>query len=178
MRGQGRRGEEDAEESSREDIRVTRRTEKRERRGEQERKDRGWCRTKANRELNSPAAVQAALVIPWEAWAEDDAAEVCHRAATLSWRETNQGERTCHVSTEMAQWENKETATWGINMEGGQRALCLGVCVSFSTGINCCLCVRKCWGVATLLCFIWSCLCWKTVKEGLFLWVWEKVKGR
>lgn len=40
--------------------------------------------TKANGELNSPAAVQAALVIPWEAGAEDDAAEVCHRATTLS----------------------------------------------------------------------------------------------
>lgn len=40
--------------------------------------------TEANRELNSPGAVQAALVIPWEAWAKDDATEVCHGAATLS----------------------------------------------------------------------------------------------
>lgn len=45
---------------------------------------RARLQTEANRELNSPAAVQAALVIPWEAWAEDDAAEFCHGAATLS----------------------------------------------------------------------------------------------
>lgn len=40
--------------------------------------------TKANGELNSPAAVQAALVIPWKARAENDTVEVCHRASTLS----------------------------------------------------------------------------------------------
>lgn len=52
---------------------------------EREEKKKGKFKdTKANGELNSPAAVQAALVIPWEAWAEDDAVEVCHRATTLS----------------------------------------------------------------------------------------------
>jgi len=44
----------------------------------------GGVQTEADGELNSPAAVQAALVIPWEAWAEYDTAEVCHRASTLS----------------------------------------------------------------------------------------------
>lgn len=54
----------------------------------EKRKRKGGARrvgqTKADGELDPPAAVQAALVIPWEAWAEDDAAEVCHRAATVS----------------------------------------------------------------------------------------------
>lgn len=40
--------------------------------------------TKANWELNSPATVQATLVISRESWAEDDAVELCHRATTLS----------------------------------------------------------------------------------------------
>lgn len=57
--------------------------------------------TKANRELNSPATVQAALVIPWEAWAEDDATELCHRATTLSWGRPTEEKKTCHLSTEL-----------------------------------------------------------------------------
>lgn len=51
---------------------------------EKEENRRGGLHTKANRELNSPGAVQAAPVIPWKARAEDDATEVCHRASTLS----------------------------------------------------------------------------------------------
>lgn len=43
----------------------------------------GGLQTEANGELNSPGAVQAALVIPWKAWTENDAAEVCHGASAL-----------------------------------------------------------------------------------------------
>lgn len=52
---------------------------------EKEENRRDGLHTKANRELNSPGAVQAAPVIPWKPRAEDDATEVCHRASTLSW---------------------------------------------------------------------------------------------
>lgn len=92
--------------------------------------------TEANRELNSPAAVQAALVIPWKAWAEDDAAEVCHGAATLSWgRPTKEKE---HVTSPWSSSVGKQrkTMTRGLHIQGGQRALCLCVSESFSTRIN------------------------------------------
>lgn len=72
------------EESSRVDIRNNKGTKKKMMEEGRHKTDRAEQHTKANWELNSPAAVQATLVIPWETWAKDDAIEVCHRVTALS----------------------------------------------------------------------------------------------
>lgn len=46
--------------------------------------ERRGVQTKSYRELNSPGAVQATLVIPWKGWTENHTSEVCQRASTLS----------------------------------------------------------------------------------------------
>lgn len=81
--------------------------------------------------MNSPAAVQAALVIPWKAWAEDDATEVCHRAATLSWRRPTKEKE--HVTSPL-KWLNGKTKKQqhgeSIWSESKERCVFVYVCLS------------------------------------------------
>lgn len=90
--------------------------------------------TKANWELNSPAAIQAALIIPWKAWAENDATEGCQRATALSWGRPTMEDKHVRPSPKSSLWEQRKPLSMNVvKMEGEQRALFHLWCVGFTT---------------------------------------------